>query len=354
MGKESWIFWKFDMKNVMVNIGLLFGSMLIAFIVIEIGFEIFSPQKAAFPKMYQSDKELGFVMQSNKTFRHWDYKIDTHYHLGEYGNRTHSGNDRIVLEKESILLLGDSFTFGQGVEYPYTFCGLMENEFKEYQIINTAVPGWGLEQYLIILKRYIKLGLNIQYAIIGYFPFNDISDLKRDYKAIRISDGRIIKGTPNFMNRINTFIVSNSHTLTFLYRLWVSNKVKKHYDILSPTSRAGKLFSGDTTQFRIYAGEAQQCIEDIATICKKYDISLLVLIIPSEHGFTIRKTYKVNIDYSFPTRVIHWDLSRKGIDSVDLRPYMNENTFIPKDTHFNKEGHQIVAQIVKKHLKMVK
>ena len=61
-----------DMKNVMVNIGLLFGSILIAFIVIEIGFEIFSPQKAAFPKMYQPDKELGFVMQSNKTFRHWD------------------------------------------------------------------------------------------------------------------------------------------------------------------------------------------------------------------------------------------------------------------------------------------
>ena len=255
------------MKKVIVNIALLFVSLLIAFILIEIGFEIFSPQKAAFPKMYQPDSETGFALQSNKTFRHRDYKIDTQYHLGEYGNRCNSPNDSILLDKKSILILGDSFAFGQGIDYQHTFCGLLENE---YQIVNSAVPGWGPEQYLIVLKRYIELGLNIKYAIVGYFPFNDISDLKRDYKTIRISDGRTVRGTPTMMNRINTFIVSNSHTLTFLYRLWISNKIRKQYDNLSPESRAGKLFSGDTTQFRIYASEAQHYIENIASICKKH------------------------------------------------------------------------------------
>ena len=48
---------------------------------------------------------------------------------------------------ENIVFLGDSFTYGYGVDYEYSFTGIIENKLENYEIYNLAVPGYGVQKY---------------------------------------------------------------------------------------------------------------------------------------------------------------------------------------------------------------
>lgn len=344
-----------DRKNVFRMISfILFHTVfwiIIFFCVFEIGFAIFNPQKLAFPRMYQHDEELGYKLQSNKVFRHKDYKIDVQYYLDWHGNRAHSINNKIDSLKKSILIIGDSMGFGQGVEYEYTFAGLLRDTLDQYQIINTSVPGWGPIQYKITLAKYLNMGIDIKFVIMAFYPYNDIIDAKRDYRKIKISNGYIVtrNTSSNAINRFNTFIVKHSHFLTWLYRKKESYRIKKQHDTLNPKSKFGRMFNGDRDSFIDYTNEALQAIYDMSEMCLRKDISLLVLIMPSEHGFTERTTISTEVDYSFPNRIIYSELMKKEIHSINLWPNVDEECYIPQDVHFSKKGHKIVADLIMKY-----
>jgi hypothetical protein len=52
----------------------------------------------------------------------------------------------------TIVLFGDSFTFGVGVEDVETFASRIAMGFPQYRLINLGVPGSALVQQLEILK----------------------------------------------------------------------------------------------------------------------------------------------------------------------------------------------------------
>ncbi len=56
-------------------------------------------------------------------------------------------------DKLRILALGDSLTFGEGVAYGERFADIPEAELEGLEIVNAAVPGWGLESELVWLVR---------------------------------------------------------------------------------------------------------------------------------------------------------------------------------------------------------
>jgi hypothetical protein len=56
-----------------------------------------------------------------------------------------------------VLFVGDSYTFGHGLPYEEAFEGLLESmpDFP-YQVVNLGVQGYGTDQALLLLKKYIK------------------------------------------------------------------------------------------------------------------------------------------------------------------------------------------------------
>lgn len=57
-------------------------------------------------------------------------------------------------EKNRILLIGDSFGWGWGVEERQTFSEILESRYPKWEVINASVPGYGTDQQLLYLKEY--------------------------------------------------------------------------------------------------------------------------------------------------------------------------------------------------------
>lgn len=118
------------------------------------------------------DSELGWKTVSNAN--HSKNKID--YKTNSYGFRS----DDVDSSKEHILILGDSVAFGTGVTDNDTFPSLLNKRFKNrYQVLNLSVPGYGIDQYLLSLKRYVGK-LNPKIIIVVIYTGDDWANTTQD------------------------------------------------------------------------------------------------------------------------------------------------------------------------------
>ena len=56
-----------------------------------------------------------------------------------------------------ILILGDSVSFGPGVEWDRTFAGLMEQENPAWRVYNSSVIAYTTDDYYNVAKSFIPL-----------------------------------------------------------------------------------------------------------------------------------------------------------------------------------------------------
>ena len=87
----------------------------------------------------------------------WQVGLGFHVRINRYGHR---GPEMAIEKKEGvirILGLGDSFTFGWGVEEGETFLAVMADALRRaghrVEVFNAGVPGWGITHSLEYLIR---------------------------------------------------------------------------------------------------------------------------------------------------------------------------------------------------------
>jgi lysophospholipase L1-like esterase len=75
-----------------------------------------------------------------------------------------------------IVVLGDSFTFGPGVEYEHLYTSLLQARLArahpEAHVINLAVEGYNIVQYQAVLEE-VGLRLEPDLVLVALFPVND-------------------------------------------------------------------------------------------------------------------------------------------------------------------------------------
>ena len=76
-------------------------------------------------------------------------------------------------EKETILIVGDSVAFGNGVQEKQTMAGLLRTSFPNIQIHNAAVPGFDLKDYADVTHNLVSTLPNIK-AIFLIYCLNDV------------------------------------------------------------------------------------------------------------------------------------------------------------------------------------
>lgn len=138
-----------------------------------------------FPDIYDFERNPFYVfigLKRNVNILHETSEYKVPIHTDTFGCRSNNG----CLDKKKqgsirILILGDSFVFGQGVEYSSTFPKVLEDLInkgktrKEFQVISCGVPGWTTYQELDFLNRNL-LELNPDLIIISIMPKNDFSE----------------------------------------------------------------------------------------------------------------------------------------------------------------------------------
>ena len=108
-------------------------------------------------------KENGWVMPDGTIF-------PINYKINKQGFRHDGANVDYLSEEGGVIYIGDSHTMGVGMplEETWTYQAHYDNQHtKDLRYINMGCPGYGIDSYYRLLKRYIKF-LKPQLVVLSY------------------------------------------------------------------------------------------------------------------------------------------------------------------------------------------
>lgn len=320
-------------REILLNVGILALSCLFAVVVAE-----FVARKMIglpeFPRYYVGefenrpsrnfavDEHTGWRMQSDHTFR-WRAGIK------EEKNSYTSNQDGFRSPREftgngSIVVIGDSFTFGTGVEYPDTFGAVLEYDLQTLPVYNLAMPGFGIDQMWMALRHQAP-NYNPELIIIAFID----GDLDRSLTAFRKAEGM---NKPTFIledGKLRPRTASDRPpglVTSIERRLALGGLLRVTLDRIGFTLPLGSWWT-------LNAGIFTQMIRD----AEAAGVPLLFVRLPTRG------------ENEFPT--LDAFMASQGADFIDLEAITNsshgEEIFIPEDNHINEEGHRIVATAIR-------
>lgn len=373
LSKESLLKNK-KVKRRIANIILLTVTLIVCLGIIELTLQLTSPKNCG-----QRDELLhhSYAANCSSSFKTHEWDIisgtnshglrDDEIHLGDIsGNYTYR-----------ILALGDSFTLGYGVEKEESFPEVLEKKLQEklqVEVINSGVTSYSpILEYLYLRERGLKFKPDM--VILNF----DMSDLQNDYeyeKLASFDENGYLVGIPS----------TNQNFLETAYQ-----KIKIIKFLESPLVALDSRISGDRYVTRIsssshfydikydkYALTREnykpssdkehwertfKYIELINKLCVSNDIKLVLVTYPYGHqvsgeewsagrhnfGFEKGKVYSDK-----PNDILKKFAQEKEIEFINLFEGFKESEefplFFAYDGHFNKQGHQLAAEIIFKEM----
>lgn len=151
-----------------------FGVIVFCFVFSELALRLFAPQNTEpNPRgLYANDPELDFVLTPQQSgisrSPEWNVKVETN----SLGIRERELTNKAIGERR-ILILGDSFTFGAGVETDEAYPRRVEEFLRaegcpEAMVINAGIPAYSTLQEAIWFKRIVDL-IQPDAVILGFF-----------------------------------------------------------------------------------------------------------------------------------------------------------------------------------------
>lgn len=276
--------------------------------------------------------------------------------------------------QQRILVVGDSFTFGYGVEESDGYVRVMERELNggkpgSVEAINAGVPAWWTDSYYLYLKtRGIALQPDI--VVLGLFMGNDIDardarfaiwpavdaqglPLATTSERVRIDNGHRVRVKRRA--RWTVPVLRNSHLFQLLY-----SSVKNVGRVLSPKVQAQTLYqekySAETEEIIV---KVEALISAMKTLSNQAGARFLVAMIPERNQvYPPAGGDEAALDYAKPQRLFAEFFSRENIEHIDLLPAMHraaiasdEPLYYSKDSHFTATGYAIAGKEIAEFLR---
>lgn len=154
----------------------------------ELAVRIFSPTEYLYPR-YQFSAEYGMIPFPDVTMTH---AVPGRFKFTYTVNSNHCRGDLVAPDPGSptVVVLGDSYSFGMGVDDGQEFPSVMrENLAERCQVANLASPGWGLTQQI---RRFYDTGMAYNPdVVILQFCANDPDDNFAN-RVTKVSDGEFV------------------------------------------------------------------------------------------------------------------------------------------------------------------
>ena len=108
------------------------------------------------PGLMLHDRQLGWRMKPLWVGRHRHFDFDVGYTINQYGFRGDFPERKQGQDGRVYTFLGDSFTFGLGVDDRETFIHrLNARTGTDHSYLNFAVPGYSTDQELLLAKQRV-------------------------------------------------------------------------------------------------------------------------------------------------------------------------------------------------------
>lgn len=236
--------------------------------------------------------------------------------------------------ERTLLVLGDSFAFGWGVEAHESAPALLEARLRGWRVVNSGTSGWGTRQQLAFLRHY---GLELQpdAVLLMYVPNDPAENLLR----YRVRGGRLTWDEPaaGWAVRLDRALATHSAVWTLIRRL--SQKAG-----ITPRD-PGAGGSGGQAARR----EQIRLLDEMVSLCRSAGLLFYMAYVPGEDG---RDRPVRSDDFAW---LVPWATGR-GVEFFDLTPPLQTahqngvRVYFHLDDHWTRAGHEVAADALAQHL----
>ena len=391
-------------KRLLFSAAVAGVSLLAALLLAEVVVRVAMPQPLA-PPLY-AETPYGFGVLPNlrgltvESDARRAYHVTTDAH-GFRGRRPI--DDAPTSGTRRVLVLGDSFTFGVGVEDDETFVARAEAllngggggkaaSAERYELINASCPGWGTENELGFWRQEGRR-LRPDLLVVVYFQ-NDLFDNLRN-QVYRVSDGRVEPApappSVSLARRLARavpfygFLCAHSHLANLVRRTIASRAATGRDASLSgPAAASGAplvpkrqasagAFAPATPpadaattavvpgaavpspaplarELAVYRALMEALLDDTA----RNRVRVLLVILPWTADVEGQPTPHLT---EVERLAAEWERSRPGFSVLDaFAPILaanrrGEDLFLPVDRHFTPAGHRLVGDLLAERIR---
>ena len=356
---------KVKRKELKQNLLLLVISIVIILILIEVTLRLFGYPVYGFQKgVFISDDSFGYKLTPNYSGIQSAYGRSYFLESNSQGIRD---NREYSYEKpprtKRIILLGDSITFGNGVDLNDSYAEILRNKFSQsnqkVEVINRGIPGYGINnEYVRFIDEGIKYAPDI--VIIQYTPNdwgthqlsteNDKTIVDKDYTTTANEKGLLVSYHERFNARsIHVFLLFNLRSYSLFYtksRQVLSGVIDKYW-AERMGAKSVPLYFGDKNS-EIYKESYDGYKFLVQMMQDRTNSTIIIFIGPFKQDLSSAELIKENydIDYDLDSRQTQKDVE-KIADELDISAIVltsnDSSIFIPVDGHWNEKGGELVA-----------
>ncbi len=339
----------FVRKKHIINFLLLFFSLIVALLVceiflrilpIEINKQYFIPTSPL--SCFQPDDHIPTSLLKNCKVivesKAFTFKVT----IDEKGFRKTEN----VKSDKVILILGDSFTFGEGVNDEETFAYLLEKRLGgTYDVINAGyAAGRSIDTYYVFLKKYLKT-IKPSIVVVNFYN-NDFKDVQahtwhgRDENSMpeKITDEKriMIKGgvlyTPRKINhylplKLMAKILGNSHLYAFFYE-----RVRMRPEVRNFEDRKIYKLKYDYQDDKRW----HTSIEAAIKLCMEHGVKLIFHQIP----------YKNQKELQSQNKIVSSLAKKYHVNEILNFSDESKSEYYLVDGHWNQLGHNLAAKLI--------
>lgn len=335
-------------RSVLINLSLIIISTLVTLSLSEIALRLMgfkpmyvSPERDQF---WKYDSMLGWAHQPSQEGMFDSPEFRTSVRINDKGLRDHSHSYERQNDVKRILVLGDSFTWGYGVEESERFSQQLEKSLG-VDVINAGVSGYSTDQELLWYKNEgIKYETDL---VIVQLSGNDVSDNTRQlvstiyYKPEFVLEGDQLVSigypVPKTSPR-GRFVYSLSQRSALAYFL-----IQRYFDLLSLHNKSKDNSSQINTPVSDVQAEKEDfkltiaLLDQIKKLAESRKAKFMIVATDRWWDSPPGETYTDFIDTLQTEGFLVLDVeSMPGFDSQTM--------LIPNDGHWNQAGHKFVAE----------
>lgn len=273
-----------------------------------------------------------------------------------------------IEESVRVLVVGDSFVFGVGVEDNETFPALLSTALSRAGIdsegLNAGIPAFGIPDAESWLRRH-GVELNPDVVVIAIFLGNDLVDASPDREEIRLVDGLLVPsqsagGLRAWMHRHSHLFVAIKglfeqpgfmplRTKLGLGEPWRIRTLREELGVYKTTAPLDLKPAIDATD---------EALDGFGELSGELGFELVAVLIPSEIQLDPQR-WQASLDRlgldpddydpMTPTRIFRELLTQHEIPTLDLGPPFasrlarGDELYFRFDRHWTTAGHQLAA-----------
>lgn len=268
-----------------------------------------------------------------------------------------------------VVVIGDSFSEGLGVEYEASFCGLLAEDLGGgVELLNAAAVSYSPKLYYLKIEYLLEQGLEMDELLVMI----DVSDIQDEtfYESFEPRKTFSLRSKLDGLLFRRSFIYHHMSTWFDPGRR-ISNRFEMEntadFDVWLHSEHLPEQFDQDerfdwTIDGSALDDWAQHGLElatdnmnRLVELCQEEGIDVRVAVYPSPY-----QIFNTDLD---SIHVRHWRrfCQRRGLAFIDLFPvFINESFrgpeevydrfFIEQDVHWNEDGHRLVADALNSFL----